>query len=152
MTTKKNKRCDVKMAQARCGRGRGGALPCPRVNLGLTRVKQRMRTRKNRVNPDALSSPSGLRWGARLLIAPLTHPPLPEPPGSPLPLGVVSHTAHRVSALLFCVRDSCSASMKASTRGRWFESRGLSLTLVTCRVLFARAPMVGLCFFVSMTG
>ena len=34
----------------------------------------------------------------------LTHLPLPEPPGSPLPLGTVSHTAHRVHALLFCFR------------------------------------------------
>jgi len=39
------------------------------------------------------------------LTALLTHSPLPEPPGSPtspLPLGVVSHTAHRVHARFSC--------------------------------------------------
>jgi len=41
-----------------------------------------------------------LRCGARLLNAPLKHSPRPEPPGSPL--GVVSHTAHRVRARLLC--------------------------------------------------
>jgi len=34
-----------------------------------------------------------------LYVAYFTHSSLPAPPGSPLPLGVVSHTAHRIHAL-----------------------------------------------------
>ena len=42
----------------------------------------------------------------RSLRTTITHYPRPEPSGSPLPLGGVSHTAHRVNARFFCFCDA----------------------------------------------